>query len=416
MKLFTFMVTHVLAANVHNRRIPIATLVLAVLFGLSFTTLTGDYRCNLEDYRTYLSSEEPLLGLNRPSPVRIFAAELSQQLDAVHKTNSSHQIEVGASDKMLNQSFALFEPLDSVYIFKVIVSLLTLFISFDTVVREREQGTLALCIVNSADRRMWTLSKIVGSFLSAGIPVLVTFAFGSAFVLLLPDVPVTAELIVRLSLFLLVSLLFVAVFVCLGTFVSAASDSSSHCLIVLVGIWAIFVFCIPGMSSNISQAAAPAPQNRELDRKLNALWAAGMFDLNKKATDGRVSPADRIRTNADILSHSRNLESSYFATVDRQTRLYNYVGRVSPVVAYVDAVSVTLLGGVEDARNLVKQLRQRRDVLAQSGVSNNKDIAITQLSLTESIGASLVSVIQLAATALLLALATVTVMERRSIT
>jgi hypothetical protein len=64
----------------------------------------------------------------------------------------------------------------------------------------------------------------------------------------------------------------------------------------------------------------------------------------------------------------------------------------------------------------MKQLRQRRDVLAQSGVSNNKDIAITQLSLTESIGASLVSVIQLAATALLLALATVTVMERRSIT
>lgn len=413
MRQFTTIIRHMVATNVRNWRIPIATALLLVLFGLSIATLVGDYRCNLDDYNSYISSDEPLLGLNRPSPLRIFGAALTPQLDAVYSTNSFHQIEMGSSDKSLNQSFALSEPLDSVYILKVIASLMAVFMSFDLVVRERERGTLTLCVVNAVSRRMWLLAKISGVIVSAALPVVIALSAGAASVALVADVHLTTSAAVRLVLFLFLSCLYIGAFACLGALVSTVSRSSSQSLVVLVGVWAAVVFCVPGLAANISSAASPAPQTQEVDRKMNALWAAGVFDLLAHAHNGHFTAEERARSNADILSDTRNLESSYFSSVDRQMAVYGAIGRVSPVSAYVDAASAILQEGVEDARNLNRQLRQLRDVAAKAG--RGRDYSVAQLSLKESVSAGIPGVLQLAATALVLMLVSLIALERKSI-
>jgi ABC-type transport system involved in multi-copper enzyme maturation permease subunit len=178
-------------------------------------------------------------------------------------------------------------------------------------------------------------------------------------------IPFTGDDLLRLAGFLLVSLIFIGVYAAMGICVSAKASSSGQSLVILLGLWILTTYCIPGISSSLSQSLAPAPESRDIQRKQNDIWISGVFKLAEESEYGGFTRIQRQQSNRAILAETRRLENEYFSQMNAQNRLFRIFARTSPAASYVE-LSTSLLGNGLDAMNqLRKEIRNRRDMVAE---------------------------------------------------
>lgn len=394
--LLTAMVGHVIRDNLYSSRLLIVSTILVALTGLSLFALVDDYNHRLEDTNILSQSgDKDLLSLTKPSPLSVYSIGLSDLMNISYEQNFFKQISGGSSQKSLNRLFDLFDAPDSVYIFKIVVTLMAIFFVFDSITGERERGTMQVCFANPLPRSTFIMGKILGNFLSLAVPCVIIFIAGALLTSLSPTINYGAEDIIRLSLFLAVSLLLLAVFISLGVFVSALSRSSGRSMLTLIGIWLVFTYCIPNFASSIANAAAPVPRSSEINRQLNTIWSSGMFELLQQSDNGNFTAEQRRESNRDILNQTRRIEDDFFSKTAKQGQVFGILSRLSPVTAYVNA-STTLLGaGIPDARRFREQLIQKRNASVGTDNAARMNLDYNRLSLADSINDALVDIVEL---------------------
>lgn len=410
MRLLRSLVKHEIQGNIYNHRVPVAIVILVLLFGLSLSALVGDYNRSLDDYSILLQADPPVFSLIKPSPLSIFSVGLNPQLNTAYKLNYFKQIEVGTSQKSSNWLFSTFTAPDTLYIFMVIITLLAVFFTFDAIVGEKERGTLQICLANSVPRGTYIISKIIGSYLSLAIPCVIIFLLGMGMVGLVSTVQMGGEEITRLFLYLFVSLMLVAVFICLGICISVVAGSSARSLVILIVIWAVAMYCFPSFASSVSQATTPVPQSREMNRKVRGIWAAGIFDREHLSTG-----PERREAGKNILTKTKRIESDYFARVNNQYVVYEIVGRLSPVTAYVNAATALLGNGITDLNRMKTELRQSRNNVAEAGVEVSSRFEYKPATIMMSIKSSLFDVAELMLSVILLIVGAIALFNKSTI-
>ncbi len=153
----------------------------------------------------------------------------------------------------------------------IVFSLLALLFSYDAFSREKEDGTLKLQMSNSLSRSTALAGKLLG-ILTTLLPVLVfSFLLSALLILFSRDISFSAGDWGRIVLLFAASLVYLAVFVFIGLFVSTRSRSSVTSLVVCLFLWVLLVFVIPVVAANFAESFVGVASRDNLDRVLRDL-------------------------------------------------------------------------------------------------------------------------------------------------
>ena len=338
--------------NLLSYKFSIITILSTILILVSIFVMCGDYRLALENYQIQQPNSES--GKNfiiiPPTPLSIFARGLEENLCRSYVGDEN----VGSKQKSLNDLFRLFTAPDLLYIIKVILSLCAMLFAFDMVSGEKEIGTLRQSLSNNVKRPILIFGKWIGGFTSFILPFLIAVLLGTIFVTLSPMVDMNTNNFLRLGLFLLSSVIYLAVFFSLGLLISCLTHRSSTSLIISLFIWTILVFLIPNLGNILARQLVQIPTVQQLELKR---WQSGYkirFERDKREdSKGDNSKRQEILRRIERIELEREkLTEDYRNRLNSLIKASKNISRISPTAAFT-LLSTDIMGtGISEERKL----------------------------------------------------------------
>jgi ABC-type transport system involved in multi-copper enzyme maturation permease subunit len=362
--------------------------LLLIPFGLYIAS--KDYQSRLEEYNRdqngYLDNAKGDLGYYfsakgffPPSPLSIIAGGLKDYLP--YKAETSHDGFVNTEKKLQDSNLqsVLFGKIDFVFIITNFLSLLALIFTFGAVSTEKEQGTLKLVLANPVNRWKLILSKIIGNYIVFLVPFILSTVMGilvvqwSAGVNLLQGENLAVLLIV-----ILVTLVFLFMFFCLGIWASSISKSTVTSIVVLLFVWIFISMGIPRISPMVAQIINPVKTEDLFGKEYDAVkkQITSEYKNEQKALLEKLIAENKIdvqgmsmaelakRTKYDELVMAvnqkyaqklnfdlGNLKKTYMQDRDHQMMLASNLSRISPVSSFTFLTSELCGTGLLELNN-----------------------------------------------------------------
>jgi ABC-type transport system involved in multi-copper enzyme maturation permease subunit len=303
-----------------------------------------DYCLALENYEIQTKSDGPVAVI-RPTALSIFTMGLEENLCRSYEGGSFGTINVSARQQSVNNLFKLFTTPDLLYVVKVILSLCAMLFAFDAVSGEKETGTLCQSLSNSLKRPILIFGKWLGGFTSFILPFFMAILIGTILLSLSPIVEMSTRNWAKLGLFLLSSVIYLAIFFSLGLLISCLTHQSSSSLVISLFVWAILVFLIPNLGNILARQIIriPTVQQLELRRKQNRIKS--WFEQRWSDDSEHRDIENRIRTeNEKFIEDYRN-------SFNRLVSVSQNITRFSPSAVYTFlATDITGTGMLEERR------------------------------------------------------------------
>jgi ABC-type transport system involved in multi-copper enzyme maturation permease subunit len=324
-------------------------LILASIF-----MMYRDYSLARENYETLerLSSTSGAAVIP-PTPLSIFVKGLDDNL--CRSYDKGVNIEVSSKQQSVNKVFRLFTTPDLLYVIKVVLSLCAMLFAFDMICGEKEAGTLCQSLSSSLGRPILILGKWIGGFTSFVVPLFIAVLLGTTFVALQPTVALSPQDWARLGLFLLSSVIYLAVFFSLGLLISCLTHQASSALVVSLSVWTLLVFLIPNLGNILARELVEIPtvQQLEVARTHNfvRLYLAErtMGNTDRSELDRLV---DRVRAESDQLAED------YRNRFNRLLAVSQNITRMSPAAAFTFLATDIMGTGVAEERRLKSAVLQ----------------------------------------------------------
>lgn len=284
--------------NMTSLRFALTLLLLLVLMAVNAINHLGDYRARITVYREDMNEAlghmkdrtDTLYHLIRfgpgklhkkPSPLSFCAvggeAMLSRQVEswqggswAVRARNEEN----GKVDRdivfglwrlgypqpraNLGNILPKLTQLDWVFLISVVFSFVAILFTFDTISGEQERGTLRLTLANSVPRDAVLLGKFLGILTSIGVPFLVASLLNLFLLSAVGGVDMGKSEWGRISVIILIGLIYVSIFIAIGLLVSARARQASASLMILLLIWVVLVVLTPSTLGSITSGLKPA--------------------------------------------------------------------------------------------------------------------------------------------------------------
>jgi ABC-type transport system involved in multi-copper enzyme maturation permease subunit len=249
-------------------RFLVTGLLLIIVVPATVLVLTNDYVRQTEDYsRRQVEIErylERFAHFNRlgniiqptqpPVPLMSLVRGLSAEADLDSFDNDPLPV--------------VFPLLDLTFIVVILISLVGIVLSYDSVSGEREDGTLKLMLANGVSRAKILLGKIIGGTAALLLPFLIATLAGLFIILLNPRVDWKGADFGALGLILLGAVVFAGLFVSLGTLISARHRSSASSIMTSLFVWVLMVLVIPNLSPYAASFFRPAPSRIKVNREV----------------------------------------------------------------------------------------------------------------------------------------------------
>ncbi len=142
--------------------------------------------------------------------------------------------------------------------------LLGIALAFDAVSGERERGTLRILLSRPIYREDVINGKIISALAVIGLTITISSLTSVSVSILLHNVAVTLDDIMRICLFIVFSIVLSFAYYAFSLFISTFSNKSSHSLIISIGIWIFFAFILSIISSFVAIAVLGSPPTRAI--------------------------------------------------------------------------------------------------------------------------------------------------------
>ncbi|MGQ9479699.1 MAG: ABC transporter permease [Thermoproteota archaeon] len=142
--------------------------------------------------------------------------------------------------------------------------LLGIALAFDAISGERERGTLRILLSRPIYREDVINGKIISALAVIGLTITVSSLASVAVSILLHNVTVTLDDIVRICVFIVFSIVLSFAYYAFSLFISTFSNKSSHSLIISIGIWIFFAFILSIISSFVTIIVLGSPPTRAI--------------------------------------------------------------------------------------------------------------------------------------------------------
>jgi len=305
-----------------------------------------DYGLALENYEVLVS--ESAAAVIPPTPLSIFAKGFEDNLCRAHALDWGHRVSASSKQQSVNDLFKLFTVPDLLYIIKVILSLCAMLFAFDMVSGEKETGTLRESLSGSLGRPILIAGKWIGGFTSFILPFFIAVLLGTIFVTLSPVVDMNPGSWLKLGLFLLGSVIYLAVFFSLGLLISCLTHRSSTSLVFSLFVWAILVFLFPNLGDILARQFVEVPTVQQLELRRQHIAMSGQMEAARLPGDGRERGArfERMRSEQDQVTED------YRNRFDLLVTLSQNITRVSPTAAFTFLATDLMGTGISEERRL----------------------------------------------------------------
>jgi ABC-type transport system involved in multi-copper enzyme maturation permease subunit len=289
-----------------------------------------------------------------PQPLAALVSGISNDIGRSAVIRGRGEVSTTGSRYNEDPIFAIFRFLDLEFIFQIVLSLFAILLGYNSISGEKEQGTLRLSFANPLPRKTYILGKLIGSFLSLSISIIIAVSIG---VLLLPLMGIALSFSewVRLILIIATGLLYFGVFLTLSIFVSALTQRSSNSFLLLLVIWVMCIHVVPRAAVLLAARSVEVPtvdelahQKSILNRQLNKEHIDGMriFDINELGPEEDVAVVlnkyiDSLNDIRDqkLQSFSRRLNEDRINHQRTQEKLAFSIARISPATSLTLASS-----------------------------------------------------------------------------
>jgi ABC-type transport system involved in multi-copper enzyme maturation permease subunit len=398
--------------NIFSARFIIGVLLCIILIPFTISVSIDEYKNQLRIYAVDKeNSEKELKQIKVYSGLKPELIKYPEPLGILYKGINQN---VGNKVKIYLQEYPLFPTghastrdnpllnaffsLDFITVLSLVLSLLALVFSYDLITREHEEGTLRLIFSNYTGRIPFLIGKITGVLLSL-LPILFfCFLLSTLFIVLSPDIKLQISDWIRVAILFIFSILYILVFILMGTIISAFVKSSSTAIVLSMLCWIWFVFLWPVSGSYLSKSIVKTDlydnvRNSldDLDKEYGKLegeqWGAIQKRLNMRGTnwwnasggeDGYFetygSPSETMEFHRQLntwkepirLSYADRkwpVQKAYLDGLIRQQKMEKNLSWFSPSEILVQAVSCLCRSSEKDFLRYMDETRQYRETL-----------------------------------------------------
>jgi len=316
-----------------------------------------DYCLARENYEILrrTKSDDPVVVIP-PTPLGIFAKGLDENLCRSYTGESGGRINASSKQQSVNNLFKFFTVPDLLYVIKVILSLCAMLFAFDIICGEKETGTLRQSLGNSLKRPILIIGKWIGGFTSFILPFFIAVLLGTAFVTLKPTVDMSPQNWANLGLFLLSSVIYLAVFFSLGLLISCLTHQSSSSLVISLFVWTILVFLIPNLGNILARQLVRIPTVQQLELKSEQIQIRRELDVYERLRT-RTWP-ERMEAHKRFDSENEMLAEDYRNRFNRLATVSQNITRISPAAAFTFLATDLMGTGMLEERKLKRAVLQ----------------------------------------------------------
>jgi len=332
--------------NLLSYKFSIIIILSTILILVSIFVMYRDYCLALENYEILrMKSEGPVVVIP-PTPLGIFARGLDENLCRSYGRGLAGQISVSSKQQSVNKLFKLFTAMDLLYVIKIILSLCATLFAFDIVSGEKEIGTLRQSLSCSLKRPILIIGKWIGGFSSFILPFFIAVLLGTIFVTLSPMVDMNPDNSLKLGLFLLSSVIYLAVFFSLGLLISCLTHRSSTSLVISLFVWTILVFLIPNLGNILARQFVEIPTVQQLELKREQSWTKNRFEKR------RVDRSEHEEMDSRMGAENDKLTEDYRNRFNRLVKVSQNITRISPAAAFTFLATDITGTGMSEERKL----------------------------------------------------------------
>ncbi len=342
-------------------------ILLSVFIGLTeYNIKKTQYETGKKMASQQLSERTHWGGVNtevfrQPNPMQIFVSGVSNDIGRFSTIHDTDPVKLRKSMYSDDPVFAVFRSIDLAFIIQVVLSLLAILFTYDSVNGERENGTLKLVLSNSLPRWKYLLSKFSGAWLGLIVPLLIPLLI-SILLLVLYKVPLQ-DIALNIILFLVLGLLYYTFFISIGLLISSLTKNSASSFLFLLVFWVVAVLIVPRMGTMAAGQMVATKSQSELDSQIehfsnqqwkkHELYLRDTWKVRNQEMEGMDSEkreiykddhmwqwmeeddASRKVMQKDITEFSRRAKEEMINQKELQENLGFNVARISPAAAFM---------------------------------------------------------------------------------
>lgn len=284
-------------------RFVIATLLCVVLIPLGMYVSRKDYEQRIDDYRRShqmyrqhygknIGANVAVEGHRPPSTLSIFALGLDSFMPDKVITSRSGLFRTAKDPGIDNPESLLFGKADLLFNISFVVSLAVLLFTFNSISGEKEMGTLRMMISNSIPRSQILLAKIVGSYTTLLIPLVISLLIALIILDASPYISIlSSQIWPAFLVIVLITFLFILAMVTMSICISTLTHSPITSIVILLFVWVIVVLGIPKVSPIVAQIIYPIESRNVTDLRKQIVTK----DIDEEFTQKRRRLFDKCR-------------------------------------------------------------------------------------------------------------------------
>ena len=287
----------------------------------SYYTALETHRQQLQETETYSAGK---VFVDRPpNPLSIFNVGFDKRLG--NQVEVSYALvptlwdaEMSGSD---NPFLNIFNSIDIVFIFEVVLSLMALIFAYDALAGERERGTLRLVLTHPLSRGHILLAKYIGAMLCLLMPLLLSLLISLIMLTTTASFSLGTPDFLRICGLVISSLAYLSVFYLIGLLISAATQRTGTALMISMFVWGFLVLVYPNMILAMTHSSGHLkPRAESAFSQMKQLWDE--FDRERKhfLANDAVPGEDWIFFKIPGVASSGNYRTDKLSTLSRSRR------------------------------------------------------------------------------------------------
>ncbi len=313
--------------NIKNYRFVIAFLLTVIIIPTGFYINVNKYMTDKQHYdetlRLYDDNHKVVLDVmsrgaaafRPPSHMNLLANGVEHLLPTSIKTYGFIQ-KTGARTQFINNrtidspfSF-LYGQLDMTYISTVIIAVLAMLFSFNSIAGEKENHSLAQMMSYPIYRSSIIIAKMLANFLVLATVFIIAVVLG-IFIIIGVGFPLFSESqnLIRFLIGMFVTLIFIFTFLNLGLCISTLCKNTVISIIILISCWICFLMILPKGSVIIAKIIKPVKSRQVINMEKNQIRIQNKKNLDQ-ALDNLVESSSQLR-NLTLNQFRNNLKNGH---------------------------------------------------------------------------------------------------------
>lgn len=254
--------------------------------------------------------------------------------------------------------FSSFDAVDYAFVVRVVLSLLVIFLAYNSISEEKTNGTLKLTVSNQIPRDQLLLGKLLGGLFVILSSLIIATLLALIIMLVNPLITVTGAILLRIGLMFVVSALYLLCFYMITLFVSVVVNKPALSLMILLQVWVFLIVIYPNLSVILSKQIVKLPSPERLVESKRSVFQEYEAEYNKTRDDFREMVVSgkhddaitlkNVEMNAIRTERWHQVDVDFSNQLTRQARVARQISTLSPAVLY-DRIMTKLAGTDIDA-------------------------------------------------------------------